>query len=108
MVENCVATERSGLWSSNPCHAERCVSCLIKINQEYKLRGLCKDTLFDNRFKLIGIDPVTKKLQFIGMNGWTIKYDFNSKGFALTNSKIAHPYAVFNDTQHYPMGLKQW
>ena len=108
IVQNCVATQRSGLWTSEPCHKESCVSCLIKINQEYKLRGLCKDTLFDNRFKLVGIDPVTKKLHFIGMNGWTIKYDINNNGFSLTNSKIAHPYAVFNDTQHYPMGLKQW
>ena len=81
---------------------------MIKINQEYKLRGLCKDTLFDNRFKLVGTDPVTKKLHFIGINGWILKYDFDSKGFVLRNSKRAHPYAAFNDTQHYPMGLKKW
>ena len=108
IIQNCVATRRSHLWTSDPCHRENCVSCLIKINQEYKLRGLCKDTLFDNRFKLIGTDPLTKKLHFIGINGWTIKYDFESKGFVLSNSKIVQPYAAFNDTQHYPMGLKQW
>ena len=52
IVENCVATYPGYGWYDYRCKAELCISCLIKINQEYKLRGLCKTTLFDTRFKV--------------------------------------------------------
>ena len=109
VVENCVATQRSEFWSDERCHVELCISCLIKKNQEYKLRGLCKKTYFDTHYKLQGtIDAETQRHFFVGYHGWTLKYNTTLKGFKLSNVDFPKTYAVFNDTTSYPMGLEKW
>ena len=72
---------RSENWSDNICNLELCVGCTILSNQQFKLRGLCKSTLFDTRFKISGkADPETKRQYFIGQFGWFLKFNFTSKG----------------------------
>ena len=33
-------------WKDEVCHTSLCVACTILANQFYKLRGLCKKTLY--------------------------------------------------------------
>ena len=108
-VLNCVATSRTDKWTDNPCSSEFCVGCTIRANQQFKLRGLCGNTLFDTRYKISGkADPVTKNQFFIGQFGWYIKFNNSHQGYLLSKPNLANPFAVYNDTFDYPLGLRKW
>ena len=119
IVENCVATSRSGNWSDYLCSKPRCTICVLDFNRQFKLRGFCENTKFETRFKM-SVFPgnETGNLYFIGQFGWSlnkiqIRNENNETvgigmGYGLYKPGELEPFAVYNDTDYYPMGYKKW
>ena len=117
IIENCVATSRSGKWKDTICSKSKCTVCVLDINRQFKLRGFCKNTKFDIRFKMSVVpDNETGSLYFIGQFGWSLnkikvkKENSNETvmGYGLYKPGELEPFAVYNDTDDYPMGYKKW
>ncbi len=112
VTENCVTTTRDSepgkSWKDEVCEGSHCVACTIKANQFYTLRGLCKNTEFDVKYKIKGnVSAESRKHEFIGEYGWEIKWFNDVNGFLLSSSDKPDVTAIYNDTQEYPLGLKK-
>lgn len=95
-----------GFWSIYPCNLKVCVTCKFSLVTQLRLRGLCKDSLIDNKYLLSGYFNAKPKLEGIKYsrivwqnNTWVIWDSLKEKVVA---------YMWNADLNQYPFGLHKW
>ncbi|KAK7072231.1 hypothetical protein SK128_020363 [Halocaridina rubra] len=95
-----------GKWGVYPCDFKTCLSCSFYQPPELRLRGLCKDSLIDNKYYIQGsrngkilLNGLSNSLIFWDSNTWKIENVLHAtvKG---TMKQIA--------ADSYPFGLHVW
>ena len=104
--ENCVTIDQS--FNSNfvdfPCKMNNCGACEIDKTPVFVIRGICKDSQFDNHYGWTGEFSEGDKYTFRGFSNSFLYWDNEKKYWMLQ----ANPwvYAICNKTVGpYPIGM---
>ena len=112
-MENCVALTPGNEFTDISCtdtNRPICAICDLGESTIFILRGLCKDSLFDNHYGL-NADVTTSegKYNFRGFSSSFLFWDDVHKLWKITDSKNQSVYATSEgNADGYPMGTNKW
>ena len=108
--ENCAAMRKEfNDFYDIPCDFKKCGACEIDSSPVYIIRGLCKDSKFDQHYGWTGEFSVGDKYKFQGFSKSYLYWDEGNSYWKLEDNKDPSIYAICNTTKGtYPFGTNKW
>ena len=95
-----------GSWTIYPCEHEACVACSFEQLTPLRLKGLCRNSLVDRKYFLVGYHDRKPKLEGLSHSQIT----FRNGTWVITDTIYPHILGIMQSTDlnPYPFGLREW